>query len=114
MTSSPRRVALIAAVDSAVAFALVVGAVLVANRDQIPYHQFAQFLSIRVTVLNAAFAVLFTILWKQCLGSLGLYRHDFTDIFCSCRAGSSQLRDHDCTAGAVPCQQAGDANRLSE
>jgi exopolysaccharide biosynthesis polyprenyl glycosylphosphotransferase len=68
--------ALAAAVDSSIALGLAVGAVVWANQRYIPHGGFAEFLRIRITLLNASFSVVFVILWKQCLTILGLYRRD--------------------------------------
>ena len=68
--------ALSAALDSLIAVGLAVGAVVWANSRYIPHGGFAEFLRIRITLLNASFSVVFAILWKQCLTVLGLYRRD--------------------------------------
>jgi lipopolysaccharide/colanic/teichoic acid biosynthesis glycosyltransferase len=72
-----RTVAIEAITDSIVALFLVVGAVCIANKNQLPQGGWADFLSIRITVLNASFAIVFSVAWKQCLESFGLYRRDF-------------------------------------
>jgi hypothetical protein len=53
-----------------------VASVLWARRAQIPYDGLAQFVTIRITLLNMSFAVVFAVLWKQCLTAFGLYRRD--------------------------------------
>ncbi len=68
--------ALLAAFDSLIALGLAVGAVVWVNLRYIPHGGFAQFLMIRITLLNASFSIVFVILWKQCLTVLGLYRRD--------------------------------------
>jgi exopolysaccharide biosynthesis polyprenyl glycosylphosphotransferase len=68
--------ALSAAIDSLIALGLAVGAVVWVNMRYIPHGGFAEFLMIRITLLNASFSVVFVILWKQCLTVLGLYRPD--------------------------------------
>jgi exopolysaccharide biosynthesis polyprenyl glycosylphosphotransferase len=68
--------ALLAALDSLIALSLAVGAVVWVNLRYIPHGGVAEFLMIRITLLNASFSVVFIILWKQCLTVLGLYRRD--------------------------------------
>jgi exopolysaccharide biosynthesis polyprenyl glycosylphosphotransferase len=68
--------ALLAALDSLIALGLAVGAVVWVNFRYIPHGGFAEFLMIRITLLNASFSIVFAILWKQCLTVLGLYRRD--------------------------------------
>jgi exopolysaccharide biosynthesis polyprenyl glycosylphosphotransferase len=68
--------ALPAAIDSLIALGLAVGAVLWVNKRYIPQGGFAEFLRIRITLLNASFSVVFVILWKQCLTVLGLFGRD--------------------------------------
>ncbi len=68
--------ALSAAIDSLIALGLAVGAVVWVNQRYMPRGGFAEFLMIRITLLNASFSVVFVILWKQCLTYLGLYRRD--------------------------------------
>ena len=34
----------------------------------------------RVTLLNASFAIVFAVLWKECLDKSGLYRETFTEL----------------------------------
>ena len=34
----------------------------------------------RITLLNASFAIVFAVLWKECLDKLGLYRESFTEL----------------------------------
>jgi exopolysaccharide biosynthesis polyprenyl glycosylphosphotransferase len=68
--------ALLAALDSLIALSLAVGAVVWVNLQYIPHGGVAEFLMIRITLLNASFSIVFVILWKQCLTVLGLYRRD--------------------------------------
>jgi exopolysaccharide biosynthesis polyprenyl glycosylphosphotransferase len=68
--------ALSAALDSLIALGLAVGSVVWVNERYIPRGGFAEFLMIRITLLNVSFSVVFVILWKQCLAALGLYRRD--------------------------------------
>jgi exopolysaccharide biosynthesis polyprenyl glycosylphosphotransferase len=65
-----------AAGDSLIALGLAVGAVVWVNELHIPQGGLAEFLRIRITLMNASFAVVFIILWKQCLTYLGLYDRD--------------------------------------
>jgi exopolysaccharide biosynthesis polyprenyl glycosylphosphotransferase len=62
-----------AAGDSLIALGLAVAAVVWVNKPHIPQSGLAEFLRIRITLMNASFAVVFIILWKQCLTYLGLY-----------------------------------------
>ncbi len=62
--------------DSLVGLAIAVGAVVWARAGQIPHDGVAQFLLIRITLLNASFSIVFAVLWKQCLTAFGLYRRD--------------------------------------
>jgi exopolysaccharide biosynthesis polyprenyl glycosylphosphotransferase len=68
--------ALSAALDSLIALGLAVGAVVWANERYIPQGGLAEFLLIRITLLNVSFSIVFAIVWKQCLTTLGLYRRD--------------------------------------
>jgi exopolysaccharide biosynthesis polyprenyl glycosylphosphotransferase len=67
-------------IDSLLALGLAVGAVCLNNRSRIFQHGLADFLSLRITVLNATFCSVFVVLWSQCLGLFGLYRNDFTEL----------------------------------
>jgi exopolysaccharide biosynthesis polyprenyl glycosylphosphotransferase len=69
-----------AGIDSLVALALTVGAVVWANQQRMPQGGLTEFLEIRVTMLNASFSIVFAVLWKQCLEALGLYRRDFAEL----------------------------------
>jgi exopolysaccharide biosynthesis polyprenyl glycosylphosphotransferase len=71
---------LTAAFDSLVALAIVVGAVAWANQRRMPQGGPREFLEMRVTLLNASFAIVFAVLWKECLDKLGLYRESFTEL----------------------------------
>jgi len=66
-------------IDSLLALGLVLGAVCLNNRSRIFQHGLADFLSLRITVLNVTFCAVFVVLWSQCLGLFGLYRNDFTE-----------------------------------
>jgi exopolysaccharide biosynthesis polyprenyl glycosylphosphotransferase len=65
---------LVAATDSAIALMLAVGAAVWANKQRMPQGGLNEFLRMRVTLLNASFAVVFAVLWQQCMEGLGLYR----------------------------------------
>jgi exopolysaccharide biosynthesis polyprenyl glycosylphosphotransferase len=71
---------LLAAIDCLVAIGLAVGAVVWVNARHIPQGGVAEFLMMRITLLNASFSVVFVILWKQCLTFLGLYRNDLNGL----------------------------------
>src|ERR1700693_3867541 len=71
---------LASAIDSLVALAIVVAAVAWANQRRMPQGGPREFLEIRVTLLNASFAIVFAVLWKECLDKLGLYRESFTEL----------------------------------
>jgi exopolysaccharide biosynthesis polyprenyl glycosylphosphotransferase len=71
---------LTAAMDSLAALIIVVAVVIWANQQRMPQGGLAQFLEMRITLLNASFSIVFTILWKECLDSLGLYRSSYTEL----------------------------------
>ena len=71
---------LTAAMDSLAALIIVVAVVIWANQQRMPQGGLAQFLQMRITLLNASFSIVFTILWKECLESLGLYRGTYTEL----------------------------------
>lgn len=71
---------LTASVDSLVALAIVVAAVAWANKSRMPQGGPREFLQMRITLLNASFAIVFAVLWKECLDKLGLYRESFTEL----------------------------------
>lgn len=72
---------LLPAIDSSVALGLALVAIVWANDQQIPSGGFTELLAIRVTLLNAGFAALFALLWRQCLTVLGLYRRDLAGLY---------------------------------
>jgi lipopolysaccharide/colanic/teichoic acid biosynthesis glycosyltransferase len=72
--------ALLATLDSLTAFGLAVAAVVWVNNPHIAKGGLATFLRIRVTLLNLSFAVVFAILWKQCLSLLGLYSRELNGL----------------------------------
>lgn len=65
---------LLGASDSLIALALAVGAAVWANQQRMPQGGLSEFLKMRVTALNASFAIVFAVLWQQCMEGLGLYR----------------------------------------
>ncbi len=71
---------LTASVDSLIALAIVVAAVAWANQSRMPQGGPREFLQMRITLLNASFAIVFAVLWKECLDKLGLYRESFTEL----------------------------------
>jgi exopolysaccharide biosynthesis polyprenyl glycosylphosphotransferase len=60
-------------VDGAFAFALALACVVYGESARIPVGGLNHFLEMRVTVLNAAFAGLFILMWASCFETLGLY-----------------------------------------
>jgi exopolysaccharide biosynthesis polyprenyl glycosylphosphotransferase len=79
--SSHRKVRSVAEiVDSFLVLGLVVGAVCLNNWSRIFQSGLADFLGLRITLLNATFCVVFVLLWNQCLELFGLYRNDFTEL----------------------------------
>ena len=77
MTRLRHSPTLLVTLDSLAALSLAVGSVVWVNLAYIPHGGLAEFLRIRVTLLNISFAVVFAILWKQCLTFLGLYSREF-------------------------------------
>ena len=71
---------LASAIDSLAALGLAVSAVVWARAGSIPHGGVAQFLSIRITLLNISFSIVFVVLWKQCLTAFGLYRRDLNGL----------------------------------
>jgi lipopolysaccharide/colanic/teichoic acid biosynthesis glycosyltransferase len=76
MLSLRKSPALAAAMDSLVALGIAVSAVVWARAAEIPHGGLAEFLTDRITLLNASFSIVFVVLWKQCLTAFGLYRRD--------------------------------------
>jgi hypothetical protein len=74
MSRHPNSRFLLGATDSLIGLALAVGAVVWANEQRIPPGGLAEFLRIRITLLNASFSIVFAVLWQQCMEALGLYR----------------------------------------
>jgi exopolysaccharide biosynthesis polyprenyl glycosylphosphotransferase len=74
MSRHPNSRFLLGATDSLIGLALAVGAVVWANEQRIPAGGLAEFLRIRITLLNASFSIVFAVLWQQCMEALGLYR----------------------------------------
>ena len=64
---------LLSVLDALVALGLAVAAVVWSNLAHTPPGELTAFLRVRVTLLNLSFAVVFSILWKQCFTVLGLY-----------------------------------------
>ncbi len=60
--------------DGTFAFAMALACVVSGNASRIPGAKFGQFLEMHITVMNAAFAGLFILLWAACFEFLGLYR----------------------------------------
>ena len=70
---------LTAVIDSLIALTLAVSAVVWANQQHMPRGGLGEFLEMRVTLLNASFSIVFAVLWKECLDTLGLYPGTFTE-----------------------------------
>jgi exopolysaccharide biosynthesis polyprenyl glycosylphosphotransferase len=64
----------LAKADGAFAFAMALACVVYGDSARIPAGGLSHFLEIRITVLNAAFAGLFILMWASCFETLGLYR----------------------------------------
>ena len=78
MSRQPSTQSLTGATDSLIALGLAVGAVVWANQQRMP-HGLGEFLTIRITPLNASFSIVFAVLWQQCMQALGLYQR-FTEL----------------------------------
>ena len=70
----------LAKADGAFAFAMALASVVYGNSARIPVGGLHHFLELRITVLNAAFAGLFILMWAYCFESLGLYRSQHNNI----------------------------------
>jgi exopolysaccharide biosynthesis polyprenyl glycosylphosphotransferase len=70
---------ILAAADGLVALLLVIVAVIWANQNRMPQGGLSEFLRLRITLLNGSFAVVFAIVWQQCMSTLGMYRK-FSDL----------------------------------
>jgi exopolysaccharide biosynthesis polyprenyl glycosylphosphotransferase len=64
----------LAKADGFFAFAMALACVVYGNSARVPVGQLHHFLETRITVMNAAFAGLFIIMWASCFEALGLYR----------------------------------------
>ncbi|QNI32239.1 sugar transferase [Alloacidobacterium dinghuense] len=67
------------AVDGLISLMLAVFAVVWANQLYMASGTLEDFLEMRVTLLNAIFAIVFVVLSTKCSSALGMYRGDFTD-----------------------------------
>jgi exopolysaccharide biosynthesis polyprenyl glycosylphosphotransferase len=74
MAKQPYMRSVLGAADSLIALALAVGAVVWANEGRMPQGGLGEFLEMRITPLNASFAIIFAVVWQQCMQGLGLYR----------------------------------------
>ncbi len=74
---NPRR---LARADGSFAFAMALASVVYGNSARIPVGELRHFLEMRITVLNAAFAGLFILMWAYCFEALGLYRSEHRGI----------------------------------
>ena len=66
----------LARADGTFAFAMALASVVYGNSARIPVGEMHHFLEMRITVLNAAFAGLFILMWAYCFETLGLYRSE--------------------------------------
>jgi len=66
----------LAKVDGSFAFAMALASVVYGNSARVPVGELHRFLEMRITVLNAAFAGLFILMWAYCFEALGLYRSE--------------------------------------
>jgi exopolysaccharide biosynthesis polyprenyl glycosylphosphotransferase len=71
---------LTAAMDGLAALTIAVAVVIWANQQRMPQGGLAQFLEMRITLLNASFSIVFAVLWKECMAGLGLYRGSYKDL----------------------------------
>jgi len=69
----------LARADGSFAFAMALASVVYGNSARVPLGQLHHFLEIRITVLNAAFAGLFILMWALSFETLGLYRSQLQD-----------------------------------
>jgi hypothetical protein len=72
MTKPSNARSLLSATDSLIALALAVGAVIWANQQRMPQGGLSEFLEMRITALNASFAIVFAVLWRQCMRSASI------------------------------------------
>jgi exopolysaccharide biosynthesis polyprenyl glycosylphosphotransferase len=66
----------LARADGAFAFVLALACLVYANSSRMPVAELHHILTVRITVLNAAFAGLFILMWGACFETLGLYRSE--------------------------------------
>jgi len=71
----------LARADGTFAFAMALASVVYGNSARIPVGELHHFLQMRTTVLNAAFAGLFILMWASCFETLGLYRSERHGVF---------------------------------
>lgn len=64
----------LAQIDGVFAFATALACVVYGNNAHFPRPKLSYFLEVHITVMNAAFAGLFILLWAACFRALGLYR----------------------------------------
>jgi exopolysaccharide biosynthesis polyprenyl glycosylphosphotransferase len=67
--------------DGTFAFAMALACVVAGNASRLPDANLSHFLGMHITVMNAAFAGLFILLWAGCFESLGLYRSEHRRAF---------------------------------
>jgi exopolysaccharide biosynthesis polyprenyl glycosylphosphotransferase len=63
-------------VDALFALGMALAAAVYGNSSRIPDGAIESFLQVRITVLNALFAGLFMLAWRNCFDALGLYRSE--------------------------------------
>ena len=69
-----------AVVDSLVALSIAIAAVVWARKQQVPEETIKDILLIRLTILNASFAIVFAVVWKMCMEALGLFHGKFVEL----------------------------------
>jgi exopolysaccharide biosynthesis polyprenyl glycosylphosphotransferase len=74
------RSVIFSALDGIFALTLAIVAVVWANGNRIPQGGIGQFLAMRVTLLNAMFAIAFSVTWKECSRLFGLYQRSFEEL----------------------------------
>jgi exopolysaccharide biosynthesis polyprenyl glycosylphosphotransferase len=65
-----------ASLDTLFALGFAAGAVVWANAPHMPQGGVAEFFGLRITLLSAAFSVVFAVAWRQCFSLLGAYRRE--------------------------------------
>ena len=76
MSLEPHRRETIAWLDAVFAFLVALLCVVYSNSSRIPAGELRHFLELRITVVNAGFAALFTFLWAFCFDTLGTHHQE--------------------------------------